>query len=281
MEALRFDPRSKSCDSRYEQSRELSPRAPVIKQAPLHSDGRCSPQPPSARDMERIDALKTLLNIDLVTQATRDALLPRLEQQRTQPQFFDAETFSILEAVCDRLIPQDFLNLASEVDARLAAGKCDGWRYDALPPDGEAYAGGLRGLEASAEAQFGARFTDLEPNHQDRLLESIQRGTITGAIWETLPSTRFFEDLLAELTEIYFSSPLAQQDIGYIGFADAHGWQRIGLNEHDDSQSQGASDVGAQHASHPCVQGTTPLHQYLVGETDDLEPIAHQPRGKK
>jgi gluconate 2-dehydrogenase gamma chain len=204
--------------------------------------------------MEKIDALKTLLLSNLVTQPTRAELLARLESKEAEPRFFTPNELTILEAISARLIPQDFADLALEIDARLLKGESDGWRYDALPPDGKAYRLGLRGLEESAQAQFNLSFTDLQPNQQDRLLESVQRGTITGTIWETLPSSRFFEDLLSELTEIYFSYPLAQQEIGYIGFADAHGWQRVGLNEHDDSQSRDISDVGAQ--------GTTPLHPH-------------------
>jgi gluconate 2-dehydrogenase gamma chain len=196
--------------------------------------------------MEKIDALKTLLLSDLLTQATQEALLARLEAKAIEPRFFTPSEFTILEAISARLIPQDVANLATEIDARLLKGESDGWRYDALPPDGEAYQLGLCGLEESAQSQYNSSFTDLQPNQQDALLESVQRGTIKGAIWETLPSGRFFEDLLAELTEIYFSHPLAQQKIGYVGFADAHGWQRVGLNEHNDSQSRDISDLGAQ-----------------------------------
>jgi hypothetical protein len=37
--------------------------------------------------------------------------------------------------------------------------------------------------------------------------------------------------MLAELTEYYYAHPLAQEEIGYVGMADAHGWTRLGLNE--------------------------------------------------
>ena len=184
---------------------------------------------------ETTTKLKALLRSDLVTAPTRDALLSRLEAKPTAPQFFEATDFALLEAISARLVPQDFVNLAAEIDARLSQGESDGWRYDALPPDGDAYKLGLRGLEASAQAQFNSSFGELEPAQQDALLKSVQRGTIKGAIWETLPSGRFFEDLLAELTELYFSHPLVQEEMGYVGVADAHGWQRVGLNQHDHS----------------------------------------------
>jgi hypothetical protein len=58
----------------------------------------------------------------------------------------------------------------------------------------------------------------------------VQRGDVEGGVWDTLPAQRFFEELLAEAVECYYSHPLAQEEIGYVGMADAHGWQAISLN---------------------------------------------------
>jgi hypothetical protein len=44
----------------------------------------------------------------------------------------------------------------------------------------------------------------------------------------------FFEELLAETIEIFYSFPLVQQEIGYVGMADAKGWSNIGLNQTDE-----------------------------------------------
>ncbi len=62
-------------------------------------------------------------------------------------------------------------------------------------------------------------------------MRQVQRGRASGAAWRTLPSHRFFEELLAEVTEAYYSHPLAQEEIGYTGMADAHGWQHVSLND--------------------------------------------------
>jgi gluconate 2-dehydrogenase gamma chain len=175
--------------------------------------------------------LLSLLQSDLVTEPTRHVLSRRLEVTTGTPGFFAAPDYATLEAVSARLIPQNFTNLALEVDLRLARGETDGWRYDALPPDGEAYRQGLRALERSSQEQFGESFAALTGERQDALLGAAQTDQLTGEGWDGFAVRRFFEDLLAELTELYMSHPLAQQEIGYIGFADAHGWQRVGLNE--------------------------------------------------
>jgi gluconate 2-dehydrogenase gamma chain len=39
--------------------------------------------------------------------------------------------------------------------------------------------------------------------------------------------------MLAELTENYYSHPWAQDEIGYVGYADLPSWVNIGLNEKD------------------------------------------------
>jgi hypothetical protein len=171
----------------------------------------------------------------LVTPPTREALQPRFgADDRAEPRFFDVNTFTTLRAVCARLIPQPEratpIDLASAIDERLAGGKSDGWRYANMPPDGETHRRGLQGVDQSAKALFGTGFASLDESCQDAVLQAVQRGEVEGGIWNTLPANRFFEELLAEAVECYYSHPLAQEEIGYVGMADAHGWQAIGLD---------------------------------------------------
>jgi hypothetical protein len=140
-----------------------------------------------------------------------------------------------LRAVCDRRIPQadrsDPVDLAAALDDRLASGMCDGWRYASMPLDEEAYVRGLHGLDEATQAQFNVDFAALDGTQQDQVLLAMQRGDAQGTTWDTLPAKRFFEELLAELCECYYSDPLTHEEIGYVGMADAHGWQAIALNQ--------------------------------------------------
>lgn len=182
--------------------------------------------------------VRALLDTDHVTGVTRDVLQSRLAAltaPATPTRFFDTQTFQALRAACARLIPQSdrscLVDLARQIDQRLADGDGNGWRYDSLPPDGEAYRRGLRGLDESADALFGQAFTALDGPRQDQVLAAVQRGDAPGEIWATMPPDRFFEELLAELCEWYYSDPLSQEEIGYVGMADASGWQEVGLNQ--------------------------------------------------
>ena len=68
------------------------------------------------------------------------------------------------------------------------------------------------------------------------VLQDLAEGHPPGPAWETLDAVRFFEELLAELTETYYAHPLAQEEIGYVGMADLPAWTKIGLNEKDDRE---------------------------------------------
>jgi gluconate 2-dehydrogenase gamma chain len=172
-----------------------------------------------------------------VSAATRTALTQRLAETGATytPQFLAPETFRLLEAVAARLFPQPErpvpIPLAPSVDQRLAEGRADGWRYDALPPDREAYRMGLGGIQEIAQALFQTDFEQLAANQQDEVMQALASGTPPGAVWLELPAERFFEEMLAELTETYYAHPWAQDEIGYTGYADLPAWTKIGLNE--------------------------------------------------
>ena len=180
--------------------------------------------------------VRALLETDLVTPATRAALEARLAPQTDyEPQFFDADTYQLLRAVAARVFPQPDratpIEMAPNVDARLLEGRADGWRYDAMPPDREAYRLGLGGINQAAQAGFQQLFVALSAEQQDVIIGQLAAGEAPGENWQEVPQDKFFEEMLAELTESYYAHPLAQEEIGYVGMADVPGWTNIGLNE--------------------------------------------------
>ncbi|MBH8559609.1 gluconate 2-dehydrogenase subunit 3 family protein [Hymenobacter negativus] len=185
--------------------------------------------------------VRALLATPHVSEATRTAVQARLDAPAYPPQFLAPETYALLEAVAARLFPQPDrpeqpIPLAPAVDQRLTEGRADGWRYDALPPDREAYRLGLGGIQEIAQAQFQTDFTALSAEQQDTVLQALAAATPPGKTWETLDAGRFFEEMLAELTETYYAHPLAQEEIGYVGMADLPAWTKIGLNEREERE---------------------------------------------
>lgn len=172
--------------------------------------------------------LRGLLDSALVTPATRAALLGRLDGDAPAGEpwpFFTPAEGRTLTAVCARLLPPGspvtLGNAVHQIGQRLLAGEGDGWRYDALPPDAESFRTSLAVLDAAG----GTAFADLRSPEQDALLKVVSQ-----RVGPAQRLARWFEDLLAELTELHVSHPLTQAALGYTGFADAAGWQAIGLN---------------------------------------------------
>ncbi len=178
-----------------------------------------------------------LLQTDYVTPITKQVLEERMAYAGGDPLFFDAPAFEVLSIVCDLLVAQDSqnrsVNIASFIDQRLKENTSDGWRYNNMPPDKEMYVNGLKGIDETSILLFKVPFIQLSKDQQLELLKSLQKGTAEGAVWKEMPSKRFFEELLAEVTEIFYSHPSVQEEMGYVGMADAKGWTRIGLNERD------------------------------------------------
>jgi gluconate 2-dehydrogenase gamma chain len=186
--------------------------------------------------------VRALLATPHVSDATRTALQARLDAPVAyEPQFLAPETFALLEAVAARLFPQPDrpdspIAMAPGVDQRLTEGRANGWRYDALPPDREAYRLGLGGIQEIAQELFQTDFMGLNVEQQDAVIQALAGGTPPGTTWETLDAGRFFEEMLAELTETYYAHPLAQEEIGYVGMADLPKWSKIGLNEKEERE---------------------------------------------
>jgi len=192
----------------------------------------------AARDTYAPGTVRMLIESDLVTPSTRQALRDRLWTMPVlNPRFFPAGAFRTAGAVCDRLIPQPErprpIDLAGALDTRLAEGAGDGWRYARMPPDADMHRLGMTGIEQSAVAMFNRNFEQLSDTRQDAVLRAVQAGTAAGPLWAAMDPACYFEELLALVTDIYYAHPLASEEIGYVGMADAHGWQAIGLGEHD------------------------------------------------
>ena len=181
--------------------------------------------------------VRALLQTELVTEPTRRALQARLDRPVQAPRFFQMHEFATLQAVCDRLIPQQprAVDIVGSLDERLADDKRDGWRYDVMPPDQAAYRCGLAGIDETARALFGSNLSDLPEGKQDDVLRSLADGEPPGAVWADLHAGYWFEELLVEVSEIFFAHPLAQEAMGYLGMADAQGWRAVGLDQEEAS----------------------------------------------
>ena len=139
--------------------------------------------------------VRALLSTNQVTEATRQALTERLETPPPKPDFFSENEFSLLEAISNRLIPQNEnqppIDIAGGIDERLVQNKSDGWRYDTMPADGEATNWAWRGW-MKQPLTFESPFQSLSAAQQDLVLQQVEQGDAPGETWKKLPGKPFF-----------------------------------------------------------------------------------------
>src|SRR6185437_2926364 len=163
---------------------------------------------------------------------TRQAVTKRLDEV-PQRQFFDETEWAILEAVCNRLIPQpDRPNapvpIVPFIDHKLHQNQGNGYRYEGMPPMREAWRQGIRAIDAEARQRWGRVFRELPHNQQDAVLRAIQHGDALSDAWKGLPPKTFFgTELLHEAASIYYAHPAAWSEIGYGGPAAPRGYVRL------------------------------------------------------
>lgn len=164
---------------------------------------------------------------------TREVVRKRL-QEVPQIRFFTVEEARLLQAIAERIVPQpdrgegEKIPIVPWIDEKLHEDKRDGYRYEGLPPQREAWRLGLAGVDESARMLFdGKRFIELDLISQDVVLTHIERGDPPGDVWNQLPATRFFQSVLClSVVKAYYSHPKAWSEIGYNGPSSPRGHVR-------------------------------------------------------
>ena len=164
---------------------------------------------------------------------TREAIGKRLLEV-PELCFFTIPERRTLEAVVARIVPQPERSAAERVpilpwiDRKLHEDQRDGFRYDGMPPQREAWRCGLAGIEETARALFDGEFGDLDACSQDEVLRRIERGDPPGITWATLPAGRFFTSMLClTIVKTYYAHPSAWSEVGYSGPSSPRGHMRI------------------------------------------------------
>ncbi len=166
--------------------------------------------------------------------ATREVVMKRLDTPKPL-RFFSPAEATTLTAVLDRVLPQDDRDPAHRIpllpllDERLASNKIEGYRYEDMPSDQEAYHLGIRAFEAMAKEIYGASFAELTVTSQEQLLQSVAEGKPSGAKeqWSQMNIKRFWTLLVSDACTAYYAHPWSWNEIGYGGPAYPRGYMRL------------------------------------------------------
>lgn len=176
---------------------------------------------------------------------TRKVVADRLTNIPSR-QFFTETEWTVLIALCDRVIPQperaEPVPIAPFVDAALFVKRGLGMRFYDMPETGAAWRQGLAALDVEARQRHNRTFADLQPTEQDAILSDATAGNAGGNAWKDLPPKRFMRELvLKTIVSIYYVHPAAQSEIGFGGPASPRGYVRLEAGRFDTWEAQAGS----------------------------------------
>lgn len=189
---------------------------------------------------------------------TRELVLSRVHDVPALT-FFSHEEAQVLEAIVDRLIPQEDRTPAEKVpitpwiDRMLAENDTDGFRKDGMPWDQDVWRQALVGVDQTSHARYQRSFVGLQPPEQDDVLSAVQNGEAEGDLWQRLKADAVFNKVVQEVASIYYAHPAAWSEIGWPGPASKRGYMRTGYGQRDPWQPREAAPV----SSVPLVEAAT------------------------
>lgn len=203
-----------------------------VSRLPIDLNSR-RPLPPRAQP-GYYPGFSTLSQQKFWDEATRNVVLKRVND--VPPiRFFTPDEARLMQAVCDRIVPQDdrddahTIPIMNYIDERLHAGRIDGYRYADMPPDGEAHRLGLQAIEAIAQHLYGASFINLDQGRQDAVLWTIHELQPPAGedIWKRMSVQRYWLLLVQDCVDAYYAHPFAWDEIGFGGPAYPRGYMRL------------------------------------------------------
>ena len=168
---------------------------------------------------------------------TREVVAKRLAIAR-EPRLLSHKEFATLTAIADRITPQpngrEPIPIAALIEEKLLQGRHDGYRYEGMPREREAWERGLRAIDAEAMTEHGKPFTALNHLQQDALLKRVESGDAHDPAWGRMPPKSFFKlRVLSDIVRAYYLWPSAWNEIGWGGPASPRGYVRTDYDERD------------------------------------------------
>ena len=153
-------------------------------------------------------------------EVTREVVLARLEIPPLR--FFSEAEAAILRAFCDVVLAQDReprIPVLEHVDAKLAAGHGEGYRYADLPEDGETWRLTARGLDA-------AGFAEADDAARRDICAAFAAGDLDLG---DVDSSRVWSVVMRDALSAFYAHPWAWNEIGFGGPAYPRGYARLGV----------------------------------------------------
>lgn len=153
--------------------------------------------------------------------------------------FFSTEAWTFWTAVFAHLIPQTDRTIERQIpivailDQRLFTNQTVGYRYESMPNDPIVYEIGVEAIDCEAEHRYGGKFLVLPYLQQDLVLKAIHDGEPEAApdIWKKMHVHRFWQMIMGDAIDAYYSHPWAWDEIGFGGPAYPRAYIRLERGE--------------------------------------------------
>jgi hypothetical protein len=224
------------------------------------------------QDRGRYRGFDVLDNVEVWDDVTTGVVLGRLALPGELAFFTPAEV-AVAAPLLDLLLAQDGeprIPVLALIDARLAAGETDGWHYDDLPQDGQAWRDTLRLLDEDAQQRHDGRgFARLASDQQAALVQAVQDVSSDGGRWHGWSATHVWSLWTRYACTAFYSHPWAWNEIGFPGPAYPRGYLNPGINsrEHWEIPDSGSEDSDTDPVTFAArVESARREHQRLLGQ---------------
>jgi hypothetical protein len=187
---------------------------------------------------------------------TREMVLGRVHNV-PEIRFFTQAEAATLGALCDLLTAQDSeprIPVINYVDEKYEKGELDGFQFEDMPDDRDAWRLVARGLdEQAAERAGAASFATAQAEVQLAIVSDFADGKLEGGAWEQLHVTHAFSLVMRGVLSSFYSHPWSWNEIGFGGPAYPRGYSRFG--DPDLQRAERETWEGAEHFDRDPVTG--------------------------
>jgi hypothetical protein len=170
--------------------------------------------------------------------ATRKTVFSRVENV-PEIRFFQPKEAEFWKIVFDHLLPQEDrheerrIPILNVVDHRLDINRIDGYRFEDMPPDREAYKLGMKAINDEADTLFDDEFVALSYEQREAVLKAIHDGEPRAGkdIWKKMSVHRFWQLMMGDAIDAYYAHPWAWDEIGFGGPAYPRAYMRLERGE--------------------------------------------------
>jgi hypothetical protein len=148
--------------------------------------------------------------------------------------YFDVQQESVARPLIDLILDQHTeprVPVFEMVDQRLAELETDGWRYEDLPPDPQAWSRSLAALDEDAQERCGRPFSECSIAERGELLQSVL--DLDDGTWHGMKADRVWSLWSRYVCTAFYSHPWAWNEIGFPGPAYPRGYKNRGVDRRE------------------------------------------------